>query len=91
MIKILIAAISLLSLMSTVYGQAIPGGYLPPGNYIASCVGVVMMPGPGGTVMLWAMCSNDNGQTVNAYLDNADNCNFVKNIDGVLTCTGGFR
>lgn len=93
MSKILIAAISMLGVMSAVYAQNWQDsgyGFLPPGNYMTSCVDANVFIVNGTGTSLVAMCLKDNGQTVRAHLAKADSCKFVENIDGVLTCTGGF-
>jgi hypothetical protein len=63
---------------------------MPPGSYPMSCFGMRLIYRPDGTLMT-ATCVNDRGIDVSTSLENANLCNFVENIHGVLTCTGGFN
>jgi hypothetical protein len=62
------------------------GGYQPRGNYDATCKRCRVDNGT-----LSCKCQNANQKyTQRSYLNNANACISIENIDGALTCTGGY-
>lgn len=55
-----------------------------------SCGSSGTSPWEGTTLVLF--CGTNYGWTVvTSQLANASNCKYVENINGVLTCTGGWK
>ena len=72
----------------------------PPGNYSESCgsaTGDYYYPLDGTTLQMWCATTIVIGpgvatnSSVFSSLPNATNCRYVENINGVLTCTGGWK
>lgn len=76
--------ISLIGVANAQWNNFVPYGF-PQGDYYSTCSGVMS----GTTLMM--NCITDNNTSNNTNLENANSCNFVQNINGVLTCTGGWK
>ena len=61
----------------------ISSSYALPGNYLESCKNCQIVDGT-----LQCTCQSVNGNWNSTSLNKARVCNFIKNIDGQLTCTG---
>ena len=72
----------------------------PPGNYSESCgsaTGNYFYPLIGTTLQMYCVTNIairpgvSHYTSVSSSLPNATNCRYVENINGVLTCTGGWK
>jgi hypothetical protein len=67
--------------IGSVWAQA-----LPPGNYMDSC-GYFSW----NSTEFIGYCQTSSGQLNGSGVDNANLCAYVENINGQLTCTGGYK
>jgi hypothetical protein len=104
MIKKIIGITLFVSSITISYAQAPapwpPWHQPPPGNYSESCgsaTGDYYYPFDGTTLQMW--CATTivirpgvvTNSSVFSSFPNATNCRYVENINGVLTCTGGWK
>jgi hypothetical protein len=83
-VKKVIGVLLLAGVIGSVCAQA-----FPPGNYVQSCGNIFWLT----PTSLLAICQMEFGQyqTNQSILENANLCSYIENINGVLTCTGGFK
>ena len=82
MLKKIIGVVLLSCVIGSSYAQA-----LPPGNYAQSCGNIFWLT----PTSLFAYCLMPSGQANGSSLENANLCIYIQNINGVLTCTGGWK
>jgi hypothetical protein len=81
MIKKIIGVLLLVIGIGSVWAQA-----LPPGNYMDSCGGFYW-----NSTDFFGYCQMSSGQVLGSGLNNANLCTYIENINGQLTCTGGYK